>query len=316
MKRAIKIGVSSCLLGNPVRYDGGHKRDDYITTILAKQVEFVVVCPECEAGFGVPRKAMRLVGDPSSPRLVVRETGEDKTEAMNRWISTKLKELSKIELCGFILKSKSPSCGMERVKIYNGKGMVYSSGSGLFGAALSARFPFLPVEEEGRLHDEGLREHFIVRIFAYRRWLDLLAEKTTSARIVEFHADHKYLLMAHSPAILRELGRLTAQVKNYSSKAFLRIYETLFMKALNTKSSIKKNVNVLQHLAGYFKKELTADEREELASLIEEYRNGRVPILAPLTLIKHYVRKYHAEYLIRQYYLSPHPAELLLRNHP
>lgn len=316
MKSTIKIGVSSCLLGNPVRYDGGHKRDEYLTSTLAKHVEFVSVCPECEAGFGVPRKAMRLMADASSARLVVRETGEDKTEAMNRWIHKKLEELSGMQLCGFILKSKSPSCGMERVKIYNAKNAVQGSGAGLFGGALLRRFPLLPVEEEGRLHDEGIREHFIVRIFAHRRWLDLVAEKATPARIVEFHAGHKYLLMAHNPAILRELGKLTARVKEFEPKEFLRTYENLFMEALKTKSTVKKNVNVLQHLAGYFKKELSADEREELVSLIEDYRNGLTPILAPLTLLKHYIRKYRAEYLLGQYYLSPHPAELLLRNHP
>lgn len=316
MKSAIKIGVSSCLLGNHVRYDGGHKRDEYITTTLAKHTELVAVCPESEAGFGVPRKAMRLMSDLSSPRLVVRETGEDKTEIMNRWIHKKLEELSKIRLCGCILKSKSPSCGMERVKIYNEKGAIKGSGSGLFGAALLAQFPLLPIEEEGRLHDEAIREHFIVRIFAYHRWLDLLDEGATPGRIVEFHARHKYLLMAHSPAILHKLGKLTAQVKNYKPGEFLRTYESLFMEALKTKSTVKKNINVLQHLAGYFKKELSSDEREELASLIETFRSGLMPILAPLTLIKHYARKYHAEYLLRQHYLSPHPAELLLRNHP
>ncbi len=316
MNSRITIGVSSCLLGNPVRYDGGHKRDDYITTTLAKHVEFVAVCPECEAGFGVPRKAMRLYGDPASPRLVIRETGEDKTEQMTTWVHKKIEALSKMQLCGFILKSKSPSCGMERVKMYNTKEAVAASGSGLFGGALTSRFPLLPIEEEGRLHDEAIREHFIVRIFAHRRWLNLLEEKVTPARIVEFHTQHKYLLMAHNPAILRELGKLTARVRELKANDFLRTYENLFMEALKTRSTVKKNVNVLQHLSGYFKKELTSDEREELGSLIEEYRNGMVPILVPLTLIKHYVRKYRAGYLLEQYYLSPHPAELFLRNHP
>jgi uncharacterized protein YbgA (DUF1722 family)/uncharacterized protein YbbK (DUF523 family) len=316
MKSTIQIGVSSCLLGNPVRYDGGHKRDDYIATTLAKYVEYIVVCPECEAGFGVPRKPLRLVSGASFPRFVVRETGEDKTEQMNSWIERKLNELSKIKLCGFLLKSKSPSCGMERVKIYNEKGAVAASGSGMFGSALMSRFPFLPVEEEGRLHDEALREHFIVRIFSYRRWLDLLDAGTTPARIVEFHARHKYLLMAHNPSIMRKLGALTARVKDYTPSEFSGLYETLFMEALHTKATVKKHVNVLQHLAGYFKKALTPDERAELSSLIDEYRNGLVPILAPLTLIKHYIRKYSVEYLANQCYLNPHPAELLLRNHP
>lgn len=316
MRESLKIGVSSCLLGNPVRYDGGHKRDEYITTTLARHVEYIAVCPECEAGFGVPRKPMRLMGGHNTPRLLVRETGEDKTDQMNRWIIGRLDELAKLKLCGFILKSKSPSCGMERVKIYHEKGAVATSGSGLFGGALLARFPLLPVEEEGRLHDEAIREHFIVRLFSYRRWLDLLEDKPTPADIIEFHARHKYLLMAHNPAMLRELGSLTARVKDFKPGEFLQKYENLFLEAMKTKSSVRKNVNVLQHLAGYFKKELTSDERAELVALIDDYKKGLVPILVPLTLIKHYVRKYNSQYLAQQYYLSPHPSELLLRNHP
>jgi len=311
----VRIGVSSCLLGERVRYDGGHKRDGFLVDMLGRFVDYVPVCPEVEAGFGVPREAMRLVGDPRSPRLLTQKTKQDMTTRMRRWIDAKLRELADEDLCGFVFKSRSPSSGMERVPVYDDSGMVRGRGVGLFARAFMNRFPHLPVEDEGRLNDIEIREHFIVRIFACRRWKDLIAAKPGRAGVIEFHARHKYLLMAHHPRLLAECGRLIAGVKGMRREEFLGRYESLFMKALQAKPTVKKNVNVLQHMAGYFKEVLPNDERRELAEVIGQYGAGLVPLIVPVTLIRHFVRKYHVAYLADQYYLNPHPLELKLRNH-
>jgi uncharacterized protein YbgA (DUF1722 family)/uncharacterized protein YbbK (DUF523 family) len=315
MQLQIKLGVSSCLLGNPVRYDGGHKHDRYITDILGKFVDFVPVCPEFEAGFGIPREAMRLVGDLENQSLVTQKTKIDQTQKMEKWISTKIPKLENEDLDGFIFKSDSPSSGMERVKIYDDKGNSRKSGSGLFARAFMKHFPLIPVEEEGRLHDIVLRENFIVRIFAFSRWKEQKNEDSGSAAIISFHAKHKYLLMAHNPAIQKELGRLVSGIKNLDRNKFLAKYEQLLMTALRYTATVKKNANVLQHMAGYFRTRLNSDEKKELLELIDLYSKEIIPLIVPVTLIRHYVRKYDEEYLSGQYYLEPHPMELKLRNH-
>lgn len=315
MESKIKLGVSSCLLGNPVRYDGGHKLDRFIRDTLGEFADFVPVCPEFEAGFGVPREAMRLSGDSSMPRLVTQKTKIDHTGRMKRWISARLRQLEGEDLDGFIFKSGSPSSGMERVKVYDENGNARKSGSGLFARAFMDRFPLVPVEDEGRLHDIGIRENFIVRIFAFRRWKRQREADSRPAAIIEFHARHKYLLMAHNPAIQKELGKLTSRIKDHDRREFLHSYESMFMTALRYASTIKKNTNVLQHMAGYFRNMLDPGEKEELQGLIDLYRRGIMPLIVPVTLIRHYVRKFNEKYLIGQYYLEPHPLELKLRNH-
>ena len=315
MEGVIRIGVSTCLLGEKVRYDGGHKLDRFITDTLGPMVEFVPVCPEYEAGFGVPREAFRLVGDPASPRMVTQKTGIDVTERMRSWIAKKLRDLEGRDLCGFIFKSRSPSSGMERVKVYDEKGNSRKAGSGLFAAAFMERFPLVPVEEEGCLNDVHLRENFIVRVFAFRRWKDLVKEKAGRGEIVGFHGRHKYLLMAHSPAVLKELGALVARVKEVPRGEFIARYEALFMEALRQRATVRKHVNVLAHMAGYFKKILSPAEKEELRDCIERYGRELLPLIVPVTLIGHYVRRYGVAYLEGQYYLEPHPGELKLRNH-
>ncbi len=315
MEGKIRLGISSCLLGNPVRYDGGHKLDRFIRDILGRFVEYVPVCPEFEAGFGVPREAMRLAGDPSMPRLVTQKTKIDHTQRMRRWISARLLELEAEDLDGFIFKSGSPSSGMERVKVYDENGNSRRSGTGLFAKAFMERFPLIPVEDEGRLNDIGLRENFIVRIFAFRRWKEQRKADSRPAAIMNFHARHKYLLMAHSPSVQKELGKMLSSVKTLSRKEFLQSYESLFMRALRHASTVKKNTNVLQHMAGYFKSRLDHEEKRELQELIELYRQEIIPLIVPVTLIRHYVRTFGEEYLIGQYYLEPHPMELKLRNH-
>jgi uncharacterized protein YbgA (DUF1722 family)/uncharacterized protein YbbK (DUF523 family) len=316
MDRRIKIGVSACLLGKEVRYNGGHSHDRYITNVLGQYFDFVDVCPEVEAGFGIPRETLRLVGNPEKPRLVTSRTGKDLTDIMDNWARKRVKELEKDNLCGFVFKSKSPSSGMERVKVYTEKGFPGSNkGVGLFARVFMARFPLVPVEEEGRLHDAALRENFIERIFALKRWRELAEQKKSRGSIVAFHTAHKLQIMSHSQKHYTEMGRLVAQAKDIPPESLYEQYETLFMQALTLKATVKKNVNVLQHMAGYFKKMLSGDEKQELQEVITQYHQGYTPLIVPITLVNHYVRKYDQEYLRQQYYLNPHPFELKLRNH-
>jgi uncharacterized protein YbgA (DUF1722 family)/uncharacterized protein YbbK (DUF523 family) len=314
MTTPIKLGVSSCLLGEHVRYDGGHKHDRYITDTLGLYFSFVPVCPEVGCGMPVPREAMRLEGDPASPRLVSNRSRIDKTEQMLAFCRTRVRELETEDLCGFIFKKGSPSSGLYRVKVY-GNGMAARSGSGLFAAAMTSHFPLLPVEEEGRLNDPDIRENFIERVFSFRRWKDFLLNKPDMGGLVAFHTRHKLLIMAHSPPIYREMGTLVAHGKEMKGPELLQRYEELFMKALALHATVKKNANVLMHIMGYFKKELTHAEKEELLGVISHYHEHLVPLIVPLTLLKHYVNKYEQHYLQQQLYLSPHPAELMLRNH-
>lgn len=315
MTDKIRIGVSSCLLGLKVRYDGGHKYDPFLVCTLGEFVEYVPVCPEVEAGFPIPREAFHLVGPSDAPRLVTQKTGIDVTERMKQWADHRLKELEAEDLCGFIFKSRSPSSGMERVKVYNDSGMAEKTGVGIFARAFMDRFPWVPVEEDGRLQDIVLRENFIVRIFAYRRWKEWMAGKPSVSRLVEFHSRHKLLLMAHSPVIARDLGKRVAGGRTKTPALLYDDYLRQFLEALTFKATVKKNTNVLMHMMGYFKKQLSADEKQELLRAIENYRLGYIPLLVPLVLIQHYVRKYGQMYLKEQYYLDPHPLELKLRNH-
>jgi uncharacterized protein YbgA (DUF1722 family)/uncharacterized protein YbbK (DUF523 family) len=315
MEQTIKIGVSSCLLGKEVRYNGGHSHDRYITGTLGQYFTFVDVCPEVEAGFGIPRETLRLVGDPESPRLLTSKTRKDYTDTMLNWARTRVRELEKENLCGFIFKSKSPSSGMERVKIYTEKGFPGSNkGVGLFARAFMANFPLIPVEEEGRLHDAVLRENFIERIFALKRWRQVAEEKKSRGAIVAFHTEHKLQIMSHSQQSYRDMGHLVARIKDIPLDLMYSQYEAMFMQALALKATVKKNVNVLQHMAGYFKKLLSKDEKKELQEIIEQYHQNYTPLIVPITLVNHYVRKYGQEYLKKQYYLNPHPIELKLRN--
>ncbi len=309
------MGISTCLLGESVRYDGGHKRDRFITDTLGQFLEFVPVCPETECGLGIPRESMRLEGNPESPRLVTTRTKIDHTERMTKWARRRVQELEQEDLCGFIFKSRSPSSGMERVKIYNEKGIPDNKGVGMFARAFMEHFPLLPVEEDGRLHDVRLRENFIERIFALKRWRDLLGNQRSRGKLVAFHTQHKLLILSHSPKHHRTMGKLVADAKKIPPDRLYGQYEALLMEALKLKTTVKKNINVLQHMMGYFKKQLSADEKQELLEALDEYREGYTPLIVPITLIKHYVRKYDQPYLKEQVYLNPHPAELKLRNH-
>lgn len=311
----LHLGISRCLLGDEVRFDGGHKRDSFLTEVLGNYVEWVPVCPEVEAGLGTPRESMRLVGDPRHPRLVTIKSGTDHTKALERMSAHRIKELEELDLSGYVFKKDSPSCGIERVRIYNEHGMPGRNGIGLFARAFIEEFPLIPVEEEGRLCDPTLRENFIERVFCYRRWQDFVQSGVTRQAMVQFHTIHKYLLMAHSPQHYQALGRLVGQAHEYRPKELANRYGELFMNALAVKATVRKQVNVLQHILGYFKERLGAQEKAELLDVISEYHQGLTPLVVPLTLIKHYVRIFDVSYIRDQVYLNPHPKELMLRNH-
>jgi uncharacterized protein YbgA (DUF1722 family)/uncharacterized protein YbbK (DUF523 family) len=312
----ILVGVSTCLLGEKVRWDAGHKHDRYLTDILGRYLEFVPVCPEAEVGMGIPREPVSLHGDPAAPRMIGNKSGDDWTERMNRWSRRKLKELVPMGLSGYVLKRASPSCGMERVPVKGGKGgMPRKVGVGLFAAELMRRLPLLPVEEEGRLNDPGLRENFIVRVFAYHRVQQLFSGPTGRGAVVAFHARQKYLLLAHSPKHYKELGRLVAQVKDYTPGEFRERYVTGYMEALQVRATARKNVNVLQHLLGYLKQTIGEREKADILRVIENYRQGLVPLVVPLTLLNHHLHVNEVSYLLEQEYLQPAPEELALRNH-
>lgn len=316
-ERRILVGVSTCLLGEKVRWDAGHKHDRYLTGILGQYFEFVAVCPEAEVGMGIPREPVSLHGDPEAPLMIGNKSREDWTERMNRWSRRKLKELVPMGLSGYILKRASPSCGMERVPVKRpGGGPPSKTGVGLFAAELMRRLPLLPVEEEGRLNDPGLRENFIVRVFAYHRAQQLLGSgRFRRGDVVAFQAREKYLLMAHSPQHYKQLGQLVAQVKDYTPAEFRDRYLALYMEALSTRATVPKNVNVLQHLLGYLRDRIGDAERTDILRVIEVYRQGLVPLIVPITLLNHHLKVHQVEYLLDQVYLQPAPEELALRNH-
>jgi uncharacterized protein YbgA (DUF1722 family)/uncharacterized protein YbbK (DUF523 family) len=310
----ILIGVSSCLLGQSVRYDSGHKKDAFVTGLLGRFVEFVPVCPEVEVGMSIPRPTIRLERRGEEIRLVDNKNAIDHTDAMRRYAERRVAEVEKLDLCGWVLKKDSPSCGMERVRVY-AKGAPTKTGVGLFAEALMKRMPLLPVEEEGRLNDPELRENFVERVFAYRRLKDLFRGRWTVGDLVRFHTAEKLLLLAHDTEGYRKLGRIVAQAKEIPRGELPARYGEIFMQAMSKPATLGKQTNVLQHMAGYFKDTLPDEEKAELHDAIRDYRSRLVPLVVPLTLIRHHVRKLRVAYLEGQTHLAPHPKELMLRNH-
>ncbi len=313
---AIRIGVSACLLGEKVRYDGNHALDPFIRDTLGRFVEFVPVCPEVETGLGVPREPVHLAGDPADPRLVTVHTGIDRTARMKAWGERRLDDLAALDLCGYIFKSRSPSSGMERIKVHDAAGRVISTaGIGIWARMVMDRFPMMPVEDEGRLHDPGLRERFVERVFVYRRWRDMVERERTADALVRFHTIHKLLLMSHSPEHAHELGRIAASAGGGVPRPLIDRYLAVLTTALARAATVRKHTNVLMHVMGYFKRDLSPDGKRELLETIERYRNGWVPLIVPVTLLNHYVRTLDQPYLKSQVYMNPHPVELGLRNH-
>ncbi|OGW16636.1 MAG: hypothetical protein A2X56_02600 [Nitrospirae bacterium GWC2_57_13] len=312
MTPKIRIGISACLLGAQVRYDGGHKLDPFLRETLGPFVRWVPVCPEVEAGLPVPREALWLVGTKKSYRLCTISTGIDHTERMLSWARRRFSDLERLGLCGFVFKSRSPSSGMGGVTIYSDAGMPVATGAGIFARAFMERFPLLPVEDEARLRDPRLRENFIRQVFVCRRWKDFLAGGASPSGLAAFHRDHKFLIMAHSQKHLRILGALVA---GGGGRAVREEYFRTLMEALALEATVRKNVKVLHHISGYFMKQLAAGEKKELREVIGQYNRGLVPLIVPLVLMGHYAKKYDDPYLRTQVYLAPHPAELMLRNH-
>jgi len=312
----LKLGISSCLLGHKVRYDGGHKYDAWLVETLGQYVDYVPVCPEAGCGMSIPREALRLVGTKDDYRLITVKTGIDYTDQMLEFSYETLKRLESEQLCGYVFKSKSPSSGMERVKVYPPHGgAAGKTGVGIWAREFMRAYPLLPVEEEGRLHDPVLRENFIERIFIMQRWWKMINSKPRAGDLVKFHTIHKYLIMAHSPQHYREMGKLVAAIRDLPFKQVLMNYLELLMTACKRAATPSKNHNVLLHILGYFKNELDHFEKQELIRLIDQYKDGMIPLIVPVTLINHYVNKYNKAYLGDQVYLNPHPMELKLRNH-
>ncbi|HYQ72108.1 MAG TPA: DUF523 and DUF1722 domain-containing protein [Gammaproteobacteria bacterium] len=313
LPESIRVGVSACLLGNAVRYDGGHKRSRFITDELANYFEFVSYCPEVAIGLGIPRPPIRLVAGADGPRAVgVNDSELDVTGLLRAYGQSVAGGID--TLCGFIFKKDSPSCGMERVKLYNDRGMAERAAAGLFAAEIMAADPLLPVEEEGRLNDADLRDNFVTRVYVYARWKALLDAQPDSASLIRFHACHKYLLLAHSTDMYRRLGQLLADLKRQPPAKIRTSYITGLMQALARPASRKRHTNVLQHLLGYLKDSLDSAHRTDLAATIEAYRRGEYPLVVPLRLLQHHFSIHPHPYIDGQVYLNPHPQALKLRN--
>jgi uncharacterized protein YbgA (DUF1722 family)/uncharacterized protein YbbK (DUF523 family) len=310
-----RLGISACLLGEKVRYDGGDKKDQFLIKTFGDHIDWVPVCPEVEMGMGIPREAVRLVGDPVKPSMIAERSGKDWTPQFNAFAAKRAQALMELDLAGYIFKKNSPSCGVERVKVYNTNGVPAQHGRGLFAAAVMRTLPLLPVEEEGRLNDRALRENFVERVFAYHRWQRLARGRRSISSLVDFHTRHKFLLLAHSERHYKKLGRIVADVKHLPLANAYQGYGHLFMQGLAVHATVKKHCNVLRYMTGYFSRELSPTEREELVGHIVDFRRNLVPRLVPLTLIRHYVNKYDVGYLQRQVYLQPSPKELLLLDH-
>ena len=308
---SIRIGVSACLLGQPVRYDGGHKADPFILQTLGRYFSWVPVCPEVEIGLGTPRETLRLVGDAAAPNLVATLSGKDHTTAMRDFAARRLGQLAALGLHGYILKKDSPSCGMMGVPVYGPSGRSRRNGRGLFAEALTVRLPLLPVEEEGRLAHPRLREHFVERVFALRRWCDFLASHRSPGDLVRFHARHKLSLMAHSRPHYQELGRMVARCGEGLTEESLKAYGDLCMLAFKVPTTRRKHANVLSHVQGYLKRRLGKGEKAALAACIDDYRQGRVALTAPLDLLRDHFRRFPCPYVETQTYLNPYPAELM-----
>jgi uncharacterized protein YbgA (DUF1722 family)/uncharacterized protein YbbK (DUF523 family) len=310
----IPVGISACLLGQNVRYNGGHKHSPLCTTQLGRYFEFIPSCPEAGAGLGIPRPAIRLVDDPAAPRAVhVADAGIEVTDQLKAYAAQRLPELG--DLCGYVFIKNSPSCGLFRVKVYQQNGYPHpDSGVGIFAEAFTRQYPLVPVEEEGRLHDPVLRENFVVRVFALHNWKKLCSEGLSAARLTDFHARYKYTLMAHSPAEYTSLGRMLADAGKHDPHVLGQRYFSALMQALQKRATRKTNTNVLMHLQGYLKKVLQPREKQSLGQVIENYRKGIVPLVVPVTLLKHHFHQYPDDYISRQFYLQPYPDDLSLRN--
>lgn len=311
----IPVGISSCLLGNKVRYDGGHKRSKYCLNVLSECFELTPFCPEVAIGLGTPREPIHLVGDANAPRVVgVKNADLDVTDKLQSYADTISQ--SQTHLCGYILMKSSPSCGMERVKVYNQNGYPAESGSGAYAQRLMQNNPALPVEEEGRLNDPVLRENFITRVFVYHSWQQEVLTDPSLHQIIQFHSRHKYQLMAHSYQGYKSLGRyLATEAAEKPLQTVLTEYLLQLMTFLKKRASRKSHTNVLMHILGYMKRDLDSETKQDLLKAIDDYRTEKVHLAVPLTLMQHFLKRHGSDYIRSQAYLNPHPHELGLRNY-
>lgn len=315
MSDTIKIGVSACLLGESVRHDRGNERDPYLTEFLAKYVEFIPLCPEMACGMGVPREPVRQVDCAGDIRLIGSDSAEDWTDRMDKWCQRILIGLEEDGLAGFILKNRSPTCGMMRSPIYSTTGKPPYKGPGFFAARLMDHFPLLPVEGDDRLNNPLLRENFIRRAFVMHRWNELLSRGMDIGRLVDFHTRHKMLIRAHDLRGYRQLGRLLGESCVFNCDEIFDTYGTMLFKSLMLKMTNNKVADVLMHAMGFFIKDIDAADKQEMQALIHAFKRGKIPLLVPVTLLNHFARKYERPYLRQQFFLNPHPAELKLLNH-
>lgn len=312
--RKIPVGVSECLLGEPVRYDGGHKRSRFLTDVLSEYFDYRPVCPEVAIGLGIPRKPIRLVATDAGSRVQGIENPElDVTDELSVQADLTVARLP--EICGYVFMQNSPSCGVFRMKRYGGNGQpLDSEGQGAYARRLIELMPLLPVEEEGRLNDAALRENFIARVYAYHDWKVHLEAAPTAAKLVDFYSRYKYQVMAHHQPSYRAIGRLLADVGRRDALEVNGEFLELFMGALAHPATRRGNTNAMMHLRGYVRDQLDADEHRELSRLLDEYRQGQIPLVVPMTLLKHYLMKVDNPYLHQQTFWSPHPEKLGLRN--
>lgn len=303
-RRPIRLGVSACLLGENVRYDGGHKRDRLVAEILPRHFELVPVCPEVGIGLSVPRPPIQLAGDPEKPRVVaVADPERDYTDALSDYAADQTRRLS--DLSGYIFKSRSPSCGINRVPVQTADGgTAVGSGRGAYAAEWLRRRPTLPVVEEVGLADSGVRANFLGRVHAHRRWQDLCARGLTPAGLIDFHTRYKLVLMAHDKAHMVALGRMVANPGREPLETLAPRYFEQFMRTLAVPATRGRHVDTLMHALGHLKRRLSRDEKAELLASIEAFRVGRVPLIAPLTQLRHALGRHMDDYLVRQYYLE------------
>jgi uncharacterized protein YbgA (DUF1722 family)/uncharacterized protein YbbK (DUF523 family) len=310
----MKIAVSACLVGEKVRFDGRHKRDRFVTDELGRHARFVPFCPE-DLAFGTPRPSIRLVRKGEAFSAVTNKDGTDLTEALQESSLSELERLRGEPLCGIVFKSKSPSCGLQSAKAYLPSGHAEGKTDGLFAAMCRDAFPLLPMEEEGRLQDPWLRENFLVQLFAYDAFERFKASGEGMKALVRFHTVNKFLLQAKDERLYRLLGNIAANREKLPFETVLARYEAGFKTAIARKGSIRRNRNVLEHMAGFFKRELTPGEKATLHEQIADYAGGIVPLIVPLSTLKLYARKYETAYLLEQTFLDPYPKALALRSH-
>ncbi|MBP5096324.1 Uncharacterized conserved protein YbgA, DUF1722 family [Pseudomonas sp. NFPP10] len=309
-----KIAISACLMGVEVRYNGGHKESRLCSRVLCDYFDFVPLCPEVAIGLGTPREPIRLVGTPEQPRATgTRDSSLDVTQPLADYAEHMAGQLG--DICGYIFMQSSPSCGLERVKVYQANGIPHRSGGrGIYAQAFCARHPDLPVEEAGRLNDPVLRENFLTRVFVYRDWQALVQQGLSRRALTDFHSRCKYLLMAHHPEQYKALGNLLGSMGKGDATLIGPRYFSQLMEALSRCATRGTHSNVLQHISGYFKRAISSEDKQEMQRLISQYRQGIVPLVVPLTLLKHHLRQNPDPYIAQQLYLQPHPEDLSLRN--